>query len=137
MSTFRDRSIFRELGKAYGLPKEEIDRLVDNPAAITRDDITEQLFQIGNQLLDFPNLRSIHAGGILISEEPITCYTALDMPPKGFQTTQFDMYVSEAIGFEKLDILSQRGIGHINESVEIIAGNRGIKVDVHRIYTLD
>jgi DNA-directed DNA polymerase III PolC len=133
MSTFRDRSIFRELGKAYGLPKEEIDRLVDNPAAITRDDITEQLFQIGNQLLDFPNLRSIHAGGILISEEPITCYTALDMPPKGFQTTQFDMYVSEAIGFEKLDILSQRGIGHINESVEIIAGNRGIKVDVHRI----
>ncbi len=26
MSTFRDRSIFRELGKAYGLPKEEIDR---------------------------------------------------------------------------------------------------------------
>ncbi len=133
MSTFRDRSIFRELGKTYGLPKEEIDRLVDNPGTVTRDDITEQLFNIGNQLLDFPNLRSIHAGGILISEEPITCYTALDMPPKGFPTTQFDMYVSEAIGFEKLDILSQRGIGHINESVEIIAGNRGIKVDVHRI----
>jgi DNA-directed DNA polymerase III PolC len=133
MSTFRDRSIFRELGKTYGLPKEEIDRLVDNPAVTGRDDITEQLFQIGNQLLDFPNLRSIHAGGILVSEEPITCYTALDLPPKGFPTTQFDMYVSEAIGFEKLDILSQRGIGHINESVEIIAENKGIKVDVHRI----
>jgi DNA-directed DNA polymerase III PolC len=133
ISTFRDRSIFRELGKAYGLPKEEIDRLVDDPSAPGRDDITEQLFQVGNQLLDFPNLRSIHAGGILVSEEPITCYTALDLPPKGFPTTQFDMYVSEAIGFEKLDILSQRGIGHINESVEIIAANRGIKVDVHRV----
>ncbi|RPI44028.1 MAG: DNA polymerase III subunit alpha, partial [Bacteroidetes bacterium] len=113
--------------------KEEIDRLVDNPALVTRDDITERLFQVGNQLLDFPNLRSIHAGGILVSEEPVTCYTALDLPPKGFPTTQFDMYVSEAIGFEKLDILSQRGIGHINESVEIIAANRGIKVDVHRV----
>jgi DNA-directed DNA polymerase III PolC len=133
ISTFHDRSIFRELGKAYGLPKEDIDRLVDNPAAAGRDDITEQLFQVGNQLLDFPNLRSIHAGGILVSEEPITCYTALDLPPKGFPTTQFDMYVSEAIGFEKLDILSQRGIGHINECVDIIAGNRGIKVDVHRV----
>jgi DNA polymerase-3 subunit alpha len=133
ISTFRDRSIFRELGKTYGLPKEEIDRLVDNPALATRDDITEQLFLVGNQLLDFPNLRSIHAGGILVSEEPVTCYTALDLPPKGFPTTQFDMYVSEAIGFEKLDILSQRGIGHINESVEIIAANRGIKVDVHRV----
>jgi DNA polymerase III alpha subunit len=83
--------------------------------------------------MDFPNIRSIHAGGILISEEPVTCYTALDLPPKGFQTTQFDMYVAEAIGFEKLDILSQRGIGHINESVDIISQNRGIKIDVHRI----
>ena len=31
--------------------------------------------------MDFPNLRSIHAGGVLISEEPLTAYTALDMPP--------------------------------------------------------
>jgi DNA-directed DNA polymerase III PolC len=133
VSTFRDRSIFRELGKTYGLPKEEIDRLVDNPSTAPKDAITEQLFLLGDRLTDFPNLRSIHAGGILVSEEPITCYTALDLPPKGFPTTQFDMYVSEAIGFEKLDILSQRGIGHINESVEIIAKNRGIKVDVHRV----
>jgi DNA-directed DNA polymerase III PolC len=134
VTTFRDRSIFRELGKVYGLPKEEIDRLVDYPdAQAHKDEVTEKLFTMGNQLLDFPNIRSIHAGGILISEEPITSYTALDLPPKGFPTTQFDMYVAEAIGFEKLDILSQRGIGHINESVEIIRQNRGIKVDVHRI----
>jgi DNA-directed DNA polymerase III PolC len=134
VTTFRDRSIFRELGKVYGLPKEEIDRLVDYPdAPAHKDEITEKLFTMGNQLLDFPNIRSIHAGGILISEEPITSYTALDLPPKGLPTTQFDMYVSEAIGFEKLDILSQRGIGHINESVEIIRQNRGIRVDVHRI----
>jgi DNA polymerase-3 subunit alpha len=134
VTTFRDRSIFRELGKVYGLPKEEIDRLVDYPdASVNRDEITEKLFLTGNQLMDFPNIRSIHAGGILISEEPITCYTALDLPPKGFPTTQFDMYVAEAIGFEKLDILSQRGIGHINESVDIIRQNRSIKVDVHRV----
>ncbi len=134
VTTFRDRSIFRELGKVYGLPKEEIDRLVDYPnAPANKDEVTGNLFDMGNQLIDFPNIRSIHAGGILISEEPITCYTALDLPPKGFPTTQFDMYVAEAIGFEKLDILSQRGIGHINESVDIIRQNRGIKVDVHRV----
>lgn len=134
VTTFRDRSIFRELGKVYGLPKEEIDRLVDNPDLPShKDEITDKLYSVGNRLMDFPNIRSIHAGGILISEEPITCYTALDMPPKGFQTTQFDMYVAEAIGFEKLDILSQRGIGHINESVDIIRQNRGVKIDVHRI----
>ncbi len=134
VTTFRDRSIFRELGKVYGLPKEEIDRLVDHPAGEKHpDEVTRQLFRLGDRLMDFPNIRSIHAGGILISEEPLTCYTALDLPPKGFPTTQFDMYVAEAIGFEKLDILSQRGIGHINESVDIILQNRGIKVDVHRV----
>ena len=134
MSTFRGKSIVRELGKVHGLPKEEIDSLIDNPAAETnRNEITNTIFSTGLKIADFPNMRSIHAGGILISEEPITCYTALDMPPKGFPTTQWDMYTAEEIGFEKLDILSQRGIGHIKESAEIILRNRGIDVDVHAV----
>ncbi len=134
MSTFRGKSIVRELGKVHGLPKEEIDSLIDNPSAETnRNEITNIIFSTGLKIADFPNMRSIHAGGILISEEPITCYTALDMPPKGFPTTQWDMYTAEEIGFEKLDILSQRGIGHIKESAEIILRNRSIDVDVHAI----
>jgi DNA polymerase-3 subunit alpha len=134
MSTFRGKSIVRELGKVHGLPKEEIDNLIDNPSSDSnRNDITDIIFSTGLKIADFPNMRSIHAGGVLISEEPITCYTALDMPPKGFQTTQWDMYTAEEIGFEKLDILSQRGIGHIRESAEIILRNRGIDVDVHAI----
>jgi DNA-directed DNA polymerase III PolC len=134
MSTFRGKSIVRELGKVHGLPKEEIDAIIENPAAETnRNEITSTIFSTGLKIADFPNMRSIHAGGILISEEPITCYTALDMPPKGFPTTQWDMYTAEEIGFEKLDILSQRGIGHIKESAEIILRNRSIDVDVHAI----
>ncbi len=134
ISTFRGKSIVRELGKVHGLPKEEIDALIDNPSAETnRNDITDIIFSTGSRIADFPNMRSIHAGGILISEEPVSCYTALDMPPKGFPTTQWDMYTAEEIGFEKLDILSQRGIGHIRESAEIILRNRSIDVDVHAI----
>ncbi len=134
LSTFRDRSIFRELGKVYGLPKEEIDMLVKEPEnKLNESHITRRIYEAGSLLMDFPNLRSIHAGGVLISEEPLTAYTALDMPPKGFPTTQWDMYVAETLGFEKLDILSQRGIGHIRECAEIIQQNRGIRVDVHRV----
>jgi error-prone DNA polymerase len=134
MSTFRGKSIVRELGKVHGLPKEEIDNLIDNPSAESnRNEITDIIFSTGLKIADFPNMRSIHAGGVLISEDPITCYTALDMPPKGFQTTQWDMYTAEEIGFEKLDILSQRGIGHIKESAEIILRNRSVDVDVHAI----
>jgi DNA polymerase-3 subunit alpha len=134
ISTFRDRSIFRELGKVQGLPKEEIDNLVHNPSdKMSHNKITENIFRIGNRLMDFPNIRSIHAGGVLISEEPITCYTALDLPPKGFLTTHWDMYVAEELRYEKLDILSQRGIGHIKDSSIIIKENRGIDIDVYDV----
>lgn len=135
ISTFRDKSPIREIGKAFGLPKAEIDALVDFPERHSQphDSITAQVLQVAARMTDFPNLRSIHAGGVLISEEPITSYTALDMPPKGFPTTQWDMYVAEALGFEKMDILSQRGIGHIKECADIIRRNRGLEVDVHNI----
>jgi DNA polymerase-3 subunit alpha len=45
------------------------------------------------------------------------------------------MYLAEDIGFEKLDILSQRGIGHIKDAAEIILKNRGKKIDVHDVDT--
>jgi len=134
INTFRGKSIVRELGKVHGLPKEEIDALIDNPSSETnRNEITDIIFSTGLRIADYPNMRSIHAGGILVSEEPVACYCGLDMPPKGFPTTQWDMYTAEEIGFEKLDILSQRGIGHIRESAEIILRNRSVDVDVHAI----
>jgi DNA polymerase-3 subunit alpha len=134
ISTFRGKSIYRELGKVHGLPKAEIDELVSNPGKFyTLNKITRHIHELAQHIVDFPNQRSIHAGGILISEEPITNYVALDMPPKGFLTTQWDMYVSEDLGYEKLDILSQRGIGHIKEAADIIKRNRRITIDIHQV----
>ncbi|PKP19269.1 MAG: DNA polymerase III subunit alpha, partial [Bacteroidetes bacterium HGW-Bacteroidetes-22] len=134
MSTFRDSSMYRELGKVYGLPVEEIDRLADHPDREARESsIAAAIVDVASRMIDFPNIRSIHAGGILITEDPITCYTALDMPPKGFATTQWDMYTAEAIGFEKLDVLSQRGIGHINDCVRLVRENSGIEVNIRDV----
>jgi len=134
MSTFKGNSIYRELGKVHGIPKGEMDDLLKYPEKeIHKNEVIRRISELGAMMVDFPNIRSIHAGGVLVSEEPITCYTALDMPPKGFPTTQWDMYVAEDIGFEKLDILSQRGIGHIKETAEIVLRNRAVNVDVHRV----
>ena len=133
-STFRDKSIIRELGKVFGLPKEEIDLLVNDPGnSYNNYDTANMIRTLGQEVLDFPNMRTIHAGGMLVTEEPITYYAALDMPPKGFLTTQWDMYIAEEMGFEKLDILSQRGIGHIREAVEIIVDNGGKEIDIHQV----
>ncbi len=134
ISTFRDRSTLRELAKVYGLPKSEIDELVSTkPTSYPADTINRRIVELAGQLADFPNLRSIHAGGVLVSEKPICCYSALDLPPKGLPTVQWDMYVAEELGFEKIDILSQRGIGHINDSVVLIKENRGVSIDAHQV----
>jgi len=130
MSTFRSCSSLRELGKIYGLPKGEIDRLITEPEhMLNKNEVTNMILSVYNRMADFPNQRTIHACGILISEEPLTCYSAMDYPPKGLPTMQFDMYVAEDIGFEKIDILSQRGIGHIKDCREIVKQNKGISID--------
>ncbi|WP_348825032.1 DNA polymerase III subunit alpha [Flavobacterium aestuarii] len=128
---FKYRSIFREVGKVFGLPKEELDMLAKNPMALhDKNSVVKYVQQYGMMLEKYPNQRSMHSCGILISEEPITNYTVLEMPPKGFPIVLFDMHIAEDIGFEKFDILSQRGIGHIDDSVKLIQKNRGIKVDI-------
>ncbi|WMJ74699.1 DNA polymerase III subunit alpha [Cytophagaceae bacterium ABcell3] len=132
-NTFKGRSVIRELGKVFGLPKPEIDLIVShrNPAlSAEKDDIVKAIFKYGQNLQDFPNHLSIHAGGVLISEEPIACYTATDLPPKGFPITHFDMFVAEDMGFYKYDILSQRGLGHIRDAVELVRRNTGKAVDL-------
>jgi len=134
MVEFKYRSIFRELGKVFGLPKEELDLLAKTPVEQhDKNQVTKLVHEYGQMLEKYPNMRSMHSCGILISEEPITHYSALEMPPKGFPIVQFDMHIAEDIGFEKFDILSQRGIGHINDSAELIKQNRGIEVDIRDV----
>nr|WP_315152405.1 DNA polymerase III subunit alpha [uncultured Flavobacterium sp.] len=128
---FKYRSIFREVGKVFGLPKEELDMLAKNPMKLhDKNSIVKFVQEYGMLLEKYPNQRSMHSCGIIISEEPITNYTPLEMPPKGFPIVLFDMHVAEDIGFEKFDILSQRGIGHIDDTVKLIEKNRGIRVNI-------
>ena len=114
--TFQEDSISREMGKVFGLPKGEADPM--------------------ERIRDFPRQRSIHAGGVLITEESITNYAALDLPPKGFPTTQYDMYSAEKLGLIKIDVLSQRGIAHIRDAVELVERNHGVRLDIHQVEAL-
>lgn len=133
-STFQSNAVIRELGKVFGLPKAEIDALQDNKRNPDKPDhITQLIHTYSKHLHDMPNHLSIHAGGVLISEKPISWYTAVNMPPKGFPTTQFSMLEAEDIGLYKFDILSQRGLGHIKDTVEIVKQNRGEDIDVHDV----
>jgi DNA-directed DNA polymerase III PolC len=133
-NTFQYNSVVRELGKVFGLPKAEIDELVENKKAKqTPDTIAQLIFKYSHHIHDFPSHLSIHAGGILISEQPINYYSATSMPPKGYPLTQFSMLEAEDIGLYKFDILSQRGLGHIKDTVAIVKKNKGVDIDIHNI----
>lgn len=131
--TFQGRSVLRELGKVFGLPKDEIEAVIENPSGLrNRDEITELMFRYAKRITDLPSNFSIHAGGVLITEKPIYSYTATEFPPKSFPVSQLDMHGAEDLGIYKFDILSQRGLGHLKEAVSIIRQNRGEEVDIHR-----
>jgi len=129
-NTFQYRAAVRELGKVFGLPKEDIDLLSDGKFRVEElDELQRLTLRYAQYIQDFPNALAIHAAGILITQKPIAHYTATFLPPKGFPTTHFDMVVAEDIGIYKFDILSQRGLGKIKECVEIIAYNQPDKMD--------
>lgn len=95
--------------------------------------LAADILRFAERMIDFPNYLSIHAGGILISEKPLSEATALQLMPKGFPIVHFDMYAAEEWGFHKYDILSQRGLGHIKDAVDLVRQNRGQAVDIHEV----
>lgn len=135
-NTFKFKASVRELGKVFGLPKSEMDKLTRGKYHINQlDNLSQLVIKYSTYIQGFPNYLGIHAGGIIISEKPIHYYGATFMPPKGYATTQFDMVVAEDIGLYKFDILSQRGLGKIKEATEIVAYNHPEKppIDIHDI----
>lgn len=132
--TFQGRSIMRELGKVYGLPKAEIDQLIARPQEpCDHPELVAEILHYGKQLEGFPSHLSIHAGGIVIAEQPLNYHTALQLMPKGVPITRLDMYQAEDLGFYKFDVLSQRGLGHIKDAVELVRHNQGKAVDIHAV----
>lgn len=132
-NTLRKDAVIRELGKVFGLPPKEIDKLQHTETNSKHDSTAKSIIKYAEQLKGFPNHISIHASGIIISQLPISSYTATILPPKGFPTTQFSMIEAEEIGLVKFDILSQRGLGKIKDTVDIIKQNHGITIDIDNV----
>jgi DNA-directed DNA polymerase III PolC len=133
--TYKAKSILRELGKVFGLPKDEIDILVESrKETLPRDHIANKIIAFAEYiaLKELPANISIHAGGVLITDKPIYAYTATEYPPKSLPVSQFEMHAAEDFGIYKFDILSQRGLGHIKETVKHVKRNQGIDVDVYQ-----
>ena len=135
-NTFQYRAAVRELGKVFGLPKEEIDLLTTGRVNFDKlDRLSQLVLKYASLIQGLPSHLSVHAGGIVISELPIHQYTATFVPPKGFPTTQFDMVIAEDVGLYKFDILGQRGLAKIKDGLRLVRENNPSHdpIDIHDI----
>ncbi|MBI1306600.1 MAG: DNA polymerase III subunit alpha [Bacteroidetes bacterium] len=133
-NTFKQRAVVRELGKVFGLPPHEIDRISEGRFSTNGlDHLSKLVLQYGHLIQGMPNLLSVHASGILIADKPLQYFSATDLPPKGYPTTQFDMLIAEDVGLYKFDILAQRGLAKIKEALTVVRQNRPNEdiVDIH------
>jgi DNA-directed DNA polymerase III PolC len=149
--TFTARLAVREIGKALGLPEEEITAVSSsipwgaNAQAIlddktqfpeTRDLPLEQepfplILKLAAHINGFPRHLSIHAGGIVIAPYPITQMIPLERATKGLVVTQYDMYGVEDIGLVKIDLLAQRSLSVLDD---VLLSLREKGTTLHSIY---
>lgn len=143
--TFRARSAFREVAKVFGLSNTEISeysQFIPWTSAENLPVLSEKfpeakklkfeieplktIVNLAQKLAGFPHHLSIHPGGIVISPEPITNFTALEYAENkglGLIITQPDMYPIEDLGLVKIDLLSQRSLAVVKDTMRKITEN--------------
>ncbi|WP_337872856.1 PHP domain-containing protein [Ignavibacterium sp.] len=140
--TFRARSAFREVAKAFGISDAEISNYskkipwtsaknLPNIAEIFPEskslDFSKEpwktIVYLASRIANFPRHLSIHPGGIVITPTKVTDYCALEYAKNkglGLIITQSDMYSIEDLGLIKIDLLSQRSLGVLRDTMKMI-----------------
>ena len=142
MVTFKARSAFREAAKVFGISDQEVSKFskfipwtrAQNLAEVALkypeakslkfdSEPWKSVIKIATQIADFPRHLSIHPSGIVITPEQITNYVALEYAKNkglGLIVTQPDMYPIEDYGLIKIDLLSQRSLGVLRDTLNVI-----------------
>jgi len=137
--TFRARSALREVAKVFGVPDSEISKfskLIPWTSAKNLPELYKKfpeakdlkfdsepwtsIVKYASQLSSIPRHLSIHPSGIVISPEPINRYMALEFAKNkglGLIITQPDMYSIEDFGLVKIDLLSQRSLSVLKDTM--------------------
>ena len=142
--TFGPRAAVREAGKAHGLPDAELTRLTKRIPHWGQPDLTDlaatvpecrslppadetllRVLAIAQRIMGLPRHLSVHAGGIVIAPEPLTNFLPLERAAKGLVVTQYDMGPVEQLGLVKIDLLSQRSLGVLQDAVSAVGRNTG------------
>ena len=138
-ATLGARSAFRETAKALGvanarvnalakrIPRdleapylEKLERLPDARFIAWREPPLAEALRLAERLDGAPRHLSVHCGGIVIADRPLTYYVPLERAAKDVVVTQFEMRAIERIGLVKMDLLGNRALSTIGECVTLV-----------------
>jgi error-prone DNA polymerase len=149
--TFRARLAIREVGKALGLPADEIDlvakafprvRAVDIPRALERLPELQgsnleagqlrQVFELCYEIDGFPRHLALHPSGVILSSPDLADRVPMQESFGGFKMLQADKDDVEELGLVKLDVLGVRMLAAISHAVDAVQRTGG-SVDLDEI----
>jgi DNA polymerase III alpha subunit len=125
--TFQHRSAFREAAKAFGYSDDQVTLLQKG-----RVDVPDRakLERAAAALLGLPRHYSVHPGGVVLHPDGAA---PLERAEKGVIVTQYDKDTVEAAGLVKIDLLGNRALSTIRETVEIVERTSAVRIDVERL----
>jgi error-prone DNA polymerase len=151
-STYQIKGAIRDLGKALGLPEEQVDRLakrVDHNGASHLESEMKRLPEF-RTMLDRPGWRDLvrlarrldgapryvgqHPGGMIISSVPLTDLVPVQRGAiEGRYVCQWDKDDIDAAGMVKIDFLALGALSQLQEALQLIERRTGRSVDISRI----
>jgi len=137
---FQPRMAIREVAKVYGLTDREIGRVSKRlpwfwRQAHANDDLLTRLKQLpelgrldfpqpwpqiiatAQRIIGIPRYVSVHPGGVVITPGPLTDYVPVELAPKGVPVIQWEKNAAEKSGLVKIDLLGNRSLGVIRDTI--------------------
>jgi error-prone DNA polymerase len=143
---FRPRAAVREVAKVYGLPDAEIKQVTDRLSHLwhwkgeTVEDVLNshpifrgitlnppwpEIVGWASRLLGVPRHLSVHCGGVVIVPDLLDRYVPVERAPKGVRIVQWEKDQTEDAGLLKVDLLGNRSLAVIRDTLDAIRKNTG------------
>ena len=148
-STFGAKQALRDVLKRYGVPEYELSAITkkisfrDNLKSAYegnlqfRQQINSKLeyqkaFEIACKIEGYPRQTSVHAAGVVISDQDLTNYIPLKHGDE-IPLTQYDAHAVEASGLLKMDFLGLRNLTFVQKMAELLKDLEGIHLNIKEI----
>jgi len=152
----KPRSAVREVGKVYGLSNEEINSITkrlgyqrkpvdliemiqeDNHFEnVDMDETLEKILHYSQKIVGCLQHLSVHPGGVVIVPKEISQHVPVLEAPKGVQIAEWEKDQIEDAGLLKIDLLGNRSLAVVRDTIQHLKRYRGIEVDYHAINPME